>query len=129
MAAIAVEWLVLRRFFSSDLIGRAEAVTASRQPVPVFACVVVVLTLLGFFVMSLIHVAPAFAALGGAVTLAVPALASWRATIRDIGLALEVPFLAFVLALGIVVNAVSVHGLNSVVTHLLPGGHRSTRFY
>ena len=69
---------------------------STRQPVPVFACVVVVLTLLGFFVTSVLHVAPAFAALGGAVTLAVPALVSRRATVRDVGLALEVPFLAFV---------------------------------
>ena len=122
LAAIAVEWLVLRRFFSTDLVGRAEAVTTTRQPVPVFACVVVVLTLLGFFVTSVLHVAPAFAALAGAVTLAVPALVKRRAAVRDIGLALEVPFLAFVLALGIVVKALSVHGLGSLVTHLVPGG-------
>jgi arsenical pump membrane protein len=88
----------------------------------VFACVVVVLTLLGFFVTSVLHVAPAFAALGGAVTLAVPALVTRRATVRDLGLALEVPFLAFVLALGLIVKAVSVHGLGTLVTHLVPGG-------
>ncbi len=122
LAAIAVEWLVLRRFFSGELIGRAESIPPRRQPVPVFACVVVGLTLVGFFVTSLVHIAPAFAALGGAVTLGVPALASRRAALRDIGLALEVPFLAFVLALGIVVKAVSVHGLGSLVTHLVPGG-------
>ena len=122
LAAIAVEWLVLRRFFSGELIGRAESIPPQRQPVPVFACVVVGLTLVGFFVTSLVHIAPAFAALGGAVTLGVPALASRRAALRDIGLALELPFLAFVLALGIVVKAVSVHGLGSLVTHLVPGG-------
>ena len=87
-----------------------------------FACIVVALTLLGFFVTSVLHVAPAFAALGGAVTLAVPALVSRRATVRDVGLALEVPFLAFVLALGFIVKAVSVHGLGTLVTHLVPGG-------
>ena len=122
LAVIAVKWLVLRRFFSTDLVGRAEAVTSTRQPVPVFACIVVALTLLGFFVTSVLHVAPAFAALGGAVTLAVPALVSRRATVRDVGLALEVPFLAFVLALGFIVKAVSVHGLGTLVTHLVPGG-------
>ena len=122
LAAIAVEWLVLRRFFAVDLVGRAESVSEARGPVPVFACVVVVLTLLGFFVTSVLHVAPAFAALGGAVTLAVPALVSRRATVRDLGLALEVPFLAFALALGLIVKAVSVHGLGTLVTHLVPGG-------
>ena len=122
LAAIAVEWLVLRRFFAADLVGHAEAVTATRRPVPVFACVVVVLTLFGFFVTSVLHVAPAFAALGGAVALAVPVLVKRRAAVRDVGLALEVPFLAFVVALGIIVKALSLHGLGSLVTHLVPGG-------
>lgn len=122
LAAIFVEWLVLRRFFAADLVGHAEAVTATRRPVPVFACVVVVLTLFGFFVTSVLHVAPAFAALGGAVALAVPVLVKRRAAVRDVGLALEVPFLAFVVALGIIVKALSLHGLGSLVTHLVPGG-------
>jgi arsenical pump membrane protein len=42
--------------------------------------------------------------------------------VSDVGLALEVPFLAFVLALGLIVKAVSIHGLGSLVTHLMPGG-------
>jgi arsenical pump membrane protein len=42
--------------------------------------------------------------------------------VRDIGLALDVPFLAFVLALGLVVKAVSLHGLSSLVAHLVPNG-------
>ena len=66
--------------------------------------------------------APAFAALGGAVTLAVPAVVRRRAKVRDIGFALDVPFLAFVLALGLVVKAVSLHGLASLVARLVPGG-------
>jgi arsenical pump membrane protein len=35
---------------------------------------------------------------------------------------MDVPFLAFVLALGLVVEAISLHGLGSVVAHLVPGG-------
>jgi len=89
---------------------------------PVFAFAVVALTLVGFFVASLLHIDPAFAALGGAVTLAVPALVRRRAKARDIGLALDVPFLAFVLALGLVVKAVSLHGLSSLVVRLIPNG-------
>jgi arsenical pump membrane protein len=82
----------------------------------------VALTLFGFFVASLFHVNPAFAALGGAVTLAVPALVRRRAKVRDIGLSLDVPFLAFVLALGLVVKALSLHGLASLVTRIVPSG-------
>jgi arsenical pump membrane protein len=122
LAAIGVEWLTLRRFFAADLVGRAEANGAPSRPVPVFACVVVALTLLGFFATSLLHVDPAFAALGGAVVLAVPAVLRRRTTARDIAFALDVPFLAFVLALGLVVKAVSLHGLATLVAQLVPGG-------
>jgi arsenical pump membrane protein len=82
--------------------------------------VVVLVTLVGFFVTSLLHVAPAFAALAGAVALAVPALARRRAKARDLALALDVPFLAFVISLALVVKAVSLHGLSSVVARLMP---------
>ncbi len=122
LAAIGVEWLTLRRFFAADLVGRGETNGAPARPVPVFACVVVELTLLGFFATSLLHVDPAFAALGGAAVLAVPAVLRRRATARDIAFALDVPFLAFVLALGLVVKAVSLHGLASLVAQLMPGG-------
>lgn len=121
LAAIAVEWAVLRRFFATDLVGHSE-IEVTSPPVPVFACTVLALTLLGFFIASLVHVNPAFAALGGAAALAVPAMVRRRASLRDIGLSLDIPFLAFVLALGLVVKAVSLHGLSSLVVHLVPNG-------
>ena len=120
LAAIAVEWAVLRTFFASDLVGRGEPQMATSRPVPVFACVAVALTLIGFFVASLLHLAPAFAALGGAVALAAPALVHRRVKVRDLGRALDIPFLAFVLALGLVVKAVSLHGLSSLVGRVMP---------
>ncbi|MGD1052644.1 MAG: SLC13 family permease [Candidatus Dormibacteria bacterium] len=124
LAAIAVEWLLLRRFFAGDLVGHAEPQrpAAPRRPTPVYACAVVGLTLLGFFVTSLLGVAPAFAALAGALALAVPLLRSRRVSVREVGLALQVPLLAFVLGLGLIVKALSLHGLGAVVTHLVPGG-------
>jgi arsenical pump membrane protein len=122
VAAIGVEWVVLKRFFASDLVGHGEIGEARARPVPLFAATVVALTLAGFFVLSLVHVDPAFAALGGAVALGAPALASRRAGPRDVVGALDVPFLTFVLALGLVVKAVAVHGLGSAVVRLLPAG-------
>ena len=122
VAAIGVEWLVLRRFFAGDLVGRGDTHEVTPLPVPVFATVVVALTLAGFFVTSAFNVSPAFAALAGAVVLAVPAVASRRVSVRDVALSADVPFLAFVLALGLIVEATSLHGLGSVVAHLVPGG-------
>ena len=78
LAAIGVEWLVLRRFFASDLVGHGEAKVVKPLPVPVFAATVVGLTLVGFFVTSAFNVSPAYAALGGALVLAAPALAQKR---------------------------------------------------
>ena len=122
LAAIGTEWLVLRRFFAADLVGHGEVVVAPRRPVPVFATVIVGLTLVGFFVTSSLKMDPAFAALGGALILGLPALFRRRATLRDLALAVDLPFLAFVLALGIVVKAVSLHGLGGLVVHLVPSG-------
>jgi arsenical pump membrane protein len=121
-AAIGVEWLVMRRFFAGDLVGRGDTHEVTPLRVPVFATVVVTLTLAGFFVTSAFNVSPAFAALVGALVLAVPAIASRRISVRDVALSMDVPFLAFVFALGLVVEAISLHGLGSVVAHLVPGG-------
>jgi arsenical pump membrane protein len=120
--AVAAEWVVLRRFFSPDLVGHGETVQSPRLPVPIFATCVVGLTLAGFFVASLFGLDPAFVALAGAVALGLPALAGKRATVRDLATAADVPFLAFVLGLGLVVKGVSLHGLGSFADHLLPKG-------
>ncbi|MHB8489492.1 MAG: SLC13 family permease [Candidatus Dormibacteria bacterium] len=122
LAAIGVEWLVLRRFFAGDLVGRGETHAVTPLRVPVFPTIVVAMTLAGFFVTSALNVSPAFAALAGAVVLAVPAIATRPTSVQDVALALDLPFLAFVLALGLIVKAISLHGLGSVVTHLVPGG-------
>jgi arsenical pump membrane protein len=107
LVAIGVEWVVLRRFFASDLVGYGETKDV---------------TLAGFFVTSALGVSPAFAALAGALILAVPAVVQHRTTVREVALSIDIPFLAFVLALGLVVKAISLHGLGDVVTHLVPGG-------
>lgn len=122
LAAIGVEWLVMRRFFAGDLVGHGDAVNVAPMRIPLFATSVVMLTLIGFFITSAVGVSPAFAALGGALVLGIPAVVNRTTTIRDVARSLDVPFLAFVLALGLVVKAISLHGLGVVVTHLVPGG-------
>jgi arsenical pump membrane protein len=90
--------------------------------VPVFALVTVAATLAGFVATDAVGLSPAWAAAAGALVLAVRGL--WRRTASPagIGRAAALPFLAFVLALGVVVAAVVDHGLGTVLSHLVPAG-------
>ncbi|GAA1941231.1 arsenic transporter [Kitasatospora viridis] len=123
LVAIGVEYVVLRRFFAADLDAGAQAPASGPAPeMPLFALLTVAGTLAGFVLASAIGIDPAWAALAGALTLAVRALARRRTTVTAIGRAAAVPFLAFVLALGIVVRAVVDNGLASGLAHLVPHG-------
>ncbi len=91
-----------------------------------FVLVVLGLTLAGFVLTSVFDVSPAWAALAGAVVLGVRSLAQRRSTVGGIVRAVNVPFLAFVLCLGVVVDAV-VHptnqaGLGDAMLGVLPVG-------
>ncbi|MFI1479648.1 SLC13 family permease [Streptomyces sp. NPDC020747] len=125
--AIAAEYLVFRRFFAddlksdNDLKGHAPGPTTV-EPVelPVFALVTVACTLAGFAVASALGVEPAWAALAGALVLAGRALIRGHTTPLAVLRATSPAFLAFVLALGIVVRAVVDNGLADVLGHLVP---------
>jgi arsenical pump membrane protein len=133
-AAIAVEYLVFRRFFAADLAadpaarpGAAAGAGAGAgapggEQVPLFALLTVAATLAGFAVTSFAGVSPAWAALGGACLLAGRRLAAGKLGLGRLVRSAAVPFLLFVLGLGLVVTAVVQHGLGGVVTRLLPGG-------
>jgi Na+/H+ antiporter NhaD/arsenite permease-like protein len=75
--------------------------------------------LLAFSVSGL---APAWAALAGAVILGARALAQRRTSVTALATAADVPFLLFVLGLGIVVRAVTVNGLGRALGPLVPAG-------
>ncbi|MYY11394.1 arsenic transporter [Streptomyces sp. SID4919] len=123
LVAIGIEYAVFRRFFAADLDAGASAPLAvAAPPVPVFALVVVGCTLAGFVITSAFGIGPAWAALAGAVVLAVRALARRRTTPVALVRAADLPFLAFVLALGIVVRAVVDNGLGEALGHLVPDG-------
>jgi arsenical pump membrane protein len=122
-AAIGVEFVLLRWLFARDL---SVAPTHDTDPddvqVPVFVLAVLALTLVGFAVTSLLGWSPAWAALAGAVVLGVRALIRRDTTVAGIVHALDVPFLAFVLCLGVVVAAVMVNGLDDAMRDALPDG-------
>jgi arsenical pump membrane protein len=90
--------------------------------VPVFAVTVVAVTLAGFVIASAAGVNPAWAALGGVVVLGARALAQRRSSVTALALAADVPFLAFVLCLGIVVQAVTNNGLGGALRPIVPAG-------
>ena len=123
LVAVGAEYAVFRRFFASDLDAGAQARPAADPPeVPVFVVVVVACTLAGFAVASLAGVNPAWAALAGTAVLAARALAQRRTSPAAIVRAANIPFLLFVLGLGIVVRVVVDNGLAGALGQLLPGG-------
>jgi arsenical pump membrane protein len=122
LAAIVVEYLVFRWFFAGDLAGPGEPAAAQATPIPRYPLGVLAVTLAGFVVTSLAGVNPAWAALGGAVLLAAPRLARGQSGPADLLRAASLPFLLFVLGLGLVVSAVVSNGLGGAITRLLPAG-------
>lgn len=122
LAVIAVEFILLRWIFRRDLSVASEYVADETVHVPVFPLVVLGLTLAGFVVASMLGVSPAWAALGGVVVLGGRSLVRRHSTVTRLVAAADVPFLVFVLCLGVVVDAVMVNGLDDAMRGLLPTG-------
>jgi arsenical pump membrane protein len=123
LVAIGAEYLVFRKFFARDLAAAAPSPASGAKPeLPVFALATVACTLAGFVLTSAVGIDPAWAALAGALVLAGRALLRRQATPLTVVRAAAPSFLAFVLALGIVVRAVVDNGLSDALGHLLPGG-------
>ena len=66
---------------------------------------------------------PAWAALAGVAVLGVRGLVRRTSSVRGMAAAADVPFLVFVLCLGVVVAAVITNGLGAAVRDVLPTGH------
>lgn len=123
LVAIAVEYAVFLRFFAADLDAPADGTEPAEPPrMPRFALVTVAATLAGFAVASAVGIEPAWSAAAGAAVLAVRALLRRRTTPVAILRSAQLPFLAFVLALGIVVRAVVDNGLGDALGRVLPDG-------
>ncbi|MDX6353945.1 MAG: arsenical pump rane protein [Streptomyces sp.] len=123
LLSVGIEYVIFRRFFAADLAVTEHPPEQGEPPaVPVFTLVVLALTLAGFAVTSLGGLNPAWAALAGALVLAVRALRRGRATVRGLVAAAGPLFCLFVLALGIVVKAVVDNGLDDAAGRVLPDG-------
>jgi arsenical pump membrane protein len=123
LVAIAVEFAVFRWYFAADLDDDGQAPSAEEAPrVPVFVLVTVAATLAGFVVTSAMGANPAWAAAAGAGLLSIRALIHRSTTPTAVVRAAGIPFLLFVLALGIVVRAAVQNGLAATLSHMVPAG-------
>ena len=121
LVVCALEWLTLRTAFRAELGQPAGSSTdAPTRDAPRYALAVLAITVAGFVITSSVHVNPAYAAFGGCVLLiaARPRAVSPRSLVS----AASPGFCFFVLALAVIVEAVSRHGLGSAVAHLVPSG-------
>jgi arsenical pump membrane protein len=123
LATVAVVYLIFRWFFAADLrvTPHPDEAGPARRP-PVFVLVVVALTLAGFAVAQSVGVAPAWVALAGAAVLAVRSLRRGHTSLTEIARSASVSFLVFVLALGVVVHAVTLNGMDTAMSKVLPSG-------
>lgn len=127
LVAIVVEFVVFRWYFASDLsVAASPRAPSGPTPVPVFALVVLGLTLIGFVASSPLHLEPFWAALAGVVALTVKRMirraAPTGVELRSLVGAANLWFLLFVLGLAIVVQAVVDHGVADLMRDILPSG-------
>ena len=120
LVGLTIEWVVLTRAFASELRATPTPPRGpdESRPLPRFAVVVLALTLVGFAVSSAIGIAPVWVAALAAIVMT----ARDRPRFDEVARAAQPAFLAFVLALGVIVTAASEHGLLSAVDSLLPHG-------
>jgi arsenical pump membrane protein len=123
LAAVGTVYVVFRVFFRRDLRVQPDPrQDEPAPPTPVFALVVVALTLIGFVAAEAAGVAPAWAALAGAAVMTVRSLARRHTSAADVVRAANVPFLVFVLGLGVVVQAVMRNGVAERMGAFMPSG-------
>ncbi len=123
-ALMALPWLLtvvlsfggLGLFFRADLHDRGTAASA-RPSLPRFGMTVLALTVIGFVVASGIGVRPAWAALGGVLLLGGRQLLAGRITALRMVQEANLGFCAFVLCLGVIVDAVTTRGLHLRLPH------------
>ena len=123
LVVIGIEYAVMRWRFGSELTLRGRPLATTSTRLPLFPAVVVGVMLVGFVVASSLGIEAAWVAVAAALVLAVRAVVRKEVTVRSLGPSLNIPFIAFVLGLGVVVMAVVQGGLGDFLGHLAPTGH------
>lgn len=124
LLSISIEWLAMHIEFREELSGKVTAGVEKQKRAPIAALIILGLTLAGFAVCSLLGAEPFWAALGGVLALMVLRLVRHSGNFAvEAGRALRATkplFLAFVLCLGIIVEAVVGNGLGDLIDRLVP---------
>lgn len=121
LLACALDWAALRTVFARDLRAESDHPEPVGSP-PLFALVVLGLTVAGFVITTAVDVAPAWAALAGCVVLGVRQLARRRTTPFRLVKSANPGFCAFVLCLGVLVSGVLDRGAGKELRQLIPSG-------
>ncbi len=121
LLTIAVEFVVYRVFFRADLRAVPQPSAEAPATAPIRALFVLGATLVGFALSSTVGVEPVWFAVAGAIVLSVTALRARRTSVRALGSATTPGFLAFVLALGVLVAGIADGGIGRWVSEIVPG--------
>jgi len=116
LLACAGEWLTLRIAFARELRERPARSAPPAPRAPRYALCVLALTVAGFVVTSSVHVNPAWAAFAGCILLLIRHPERPWPVLR----AASPGFCLFVLALAVIVEGVTRHGLGSRLAELTP---------
>ena len=122
LVVCAAEWAGLRLFFRSDLPRDVEPGDRTKVDPPRYALAVLAVTVAGFVLTSSFGVSPAWAALGGCLLLLAPRVRRGDVVPSRLVREASPGFCLFVLALAVIVDAVTRHGLGDALRHLVPHG-------
>jgi arsenical pump membrane protein len=124
-AVVGIEYLIFRWYFAADLRAPQNPSNDVKTKPPTVAIVVLVLTLLGFALLQPLGIHPCFVALGGVAVLSIRRLRGLQArermaAVTSLAAAANPAFLAFVLALGLVVLAVRRSDAGVLIARIVP---------
>ncbi len=124
LVAIGVELVIFGLFFRADLRATTPPAPAAvpTAPAPRTTLTLLALILVGFAAGPVLHAAPVLVAAIGAAVLTIRAMIRGQVGLRSVVREANPLFLAFVAALGIVVDAATGHGLQDQLAGLVPTG-------
>ncbi|MBN9618323.1 MAG: arsenic transporter, partial [Actinobacteria bacterium] len=117
-----LEWGVLRVAFRSDLTAPSRTTVERPTEPPRYALMVLAVTVALFVITSAVHVATAWAALAGCAALLLPRLRRRDVSLPRLVREASPGFCGFVLALAVLVDGVTRHGLGHTLSRLTPSG-------